>query len=97
MSQELNKKNVGFVILTWNSEHVIRKCIESIVSMEKVIPKVIIVDNGSIDSTCKIVNEYIIKYPDKIKIIRYKENKGTTIPRNKGIKEFKTKRDNRSV
>ncbi len=91
MSQELNKKNVGFVILTWNSEHVIRKCIESIVSMEKVIPKVIIVDNGSIDSTCKIVNEYIIKYPDKIKIIRYKENKGTTIPRNKGIKEFKDK------
>ena len=56
MSQELNKKNVGFVILTWNSEHVIRKCIESIVSMEKVISSIIIVDNESVYSTCKIVN-----------------------------------------
>ena len=38
---------IGFVILTWNSEHVIENCLNSIVSLKDIMPKVVIVDNGS--------------------------------------------------
>ena len=81
------KNRIGFVILTWNSENVIENCLNSIVSLKDIMPKVVIVDNGSSDLTCDIVNKFILEYPQIVKIIKYSENKGTTVTRNKGIKE----------
>lgn len=88
------EKKIGFVILTWNSEKYIKKCLESIVSLKEITPRIIIVDNGSFDSTCKLIEQYKNSYPDIIKDIRYKENKGTTFPRNEGIKKLECQKIN---
>ena len=88
------EKKIGFVILTWNSEKYIKKCLESIVSLKEITHRIIIVDNGSCDSTCKVIEQYKNSYPDIIKDIRYKENKGTTFPRNEGIKKLECQKIN---
>lgn len=82
------KSRIGFVILTWNSQNVIGNCLKSIMSLKKIEPKVVVIDNGSKDLTCSIIDEYIIRNPDNIKIIKHNGNKGTTFPRNEGIKEL---------
>ncbi|MCQ2515542.1 MAG: glycosyltransferase family 2 protein [Saccharofermentans sp.] len=77
---------IGFVILTWNSEKVIDRCLNSIVKLKQIKPYVVVVDNGSVDNTNTIVDEYSTKYPDAFKLIRYKANRGTTVSRNAGIR-----------
>lgn len=77
---------IGFVILVWNSEKVIDKCLKSIVNLKEISPHIVVVDNGSTDTTPDIVDNYIERYPQIIQKITYKENKGTTISRNDGIK-----------
>ena len=80
---------IAFVILVWNSERVIDKCLKSIVNLKKITPTVVVVDNGSTDSTSIIVDKYVSSYPNLIQSITYKENKGTTVSRNCGIKFLK--------
>lgn len=80
---------IGFVILVWNSEKVIGKCLKSILELNRIKPIVVIIDNGSTDNTSKIVNEYISSYSETIQLIQYNENKGTTVSRNDGIKSLK--------
>ena len=86
------EKRIGFVILTWNSARVIEKCLKSIINLKEITPSIIIIDNGSCDLTCKIIERYKNSYPDKIKDIRYKENKGTTLTRNKGIEKLESEK-----
>ena len=83
---EKKKKSIGFVILVWNSEKVIEKCIKSIIELKQIEPKVVIVDNGSKDSTPSIIDKYLEENPNIIERIVYPTNKGTTISRNAGIK-----------
>lgn len=82
------KPKIGFVILVWNSQKVIRKCLQSIAKLDIIIPYVVVVDNGSTDKTHDIVKEYEEKYPDIFSSITYTENKGTTISRNAGLKSI---------
>ena len=78
---------IGFVILVWNSERVIGKCLESISNLKSIEPMVVVVDNGSVDNTIDIVNEYIEKLD--LSIITYPINMGTTISRNAGLLKLK--------
>lgn len=84
----MKKIRIGFVILVWNSERVIRNCLESIVSLKEISPYIIIVNNGSKDRTCSIVSKYKETHTEMIEIINFEENKGTTIPRNIAIKRL---------
>lgn len=84
-----NTPLIAFVILVWNSERVIDKCLKSIVNLKKLTPTVVVVDNGSTDSTSQIINKYVSSYPNLIQTITYRENKGTTVSRNDGIKLLK--------
>lgn len=86
--------NISFVILTWNSEVYIKRCIESIVQHipERLIPyEIFIVDNGSDDNGIVIIEDFIKKYPDVINLIRLDSNRGTTYPRNLALKMVKGK------
>lgn len=83
-----NNPKIGFVILVWNSEKVIEACLKSISKLNKVISKVVVVDNGSIDGTLSIVKRYVESDPEVFSLIQYKENKGTTVSRNAGIKKL---------
>lgn len=83
--------DIGFVILTWNSERYIQKCIESIFLLREFQVIICVVDNGSSDKTIQILENLRKKsVPQKMEldIISLKENMGTTISRNLGIKKI---------
>lgn len=89
--QKTNKKEtIGFVILTWNSEKVIYECLQAILSMEKILSRIVVVDNGSSDATVDIIEQYVAERDatdrSNLCIFRMDKNWGTTISRNKGLK-----------
>ena len=84
----MNRPCIGFVILTWNSEKVIDSCLASIAALEAVEPYAVIIDNGSSDGTLRIVSGYKKRYPALFAALRYKQNIGTTVSRNAGIKRL---------
>lgn len=76
----MRKATVSFVILTWNSEKYIRKCLSSVMSLENIEKEVFVVENGSTDSTKEILKEF-----GDIKTIFLDKNIGTTRSRNMAI------------
>lgn len=79
---------VGFVILVWNSEKVIGKCLSSIRGLKLIDPYAVIVDNGSHDNSLSIVDSFIREAPSIFDKIHYDVNKGTTVSRNDGLKKL---------
>ena len=77
-------EKISFIILSWNSEVYIKKCIESILTIKSIKTEIIIIDNGSTDNSRQIIEKY-----QQIKLIKLDKNYGTTISRNKGLHEIK--------
>jgi len=90
--KKLNNK-ISAIILTWNSEKYIEKCIDSLildlVYTEKKY-EIFIVDNGSTDKTLSILEMLYKKY-DNLVVIKLEKNLGTTISRNIGMEKSKGK------
>lgn len=85
----MNKLKIGFVILTWNSEKVIGKCLRSIANLASVCPYVIVIDNGSSDNTHSIVRQYRREFAGRFQLLKFPKNVGTTISRNAGIRKLR--------
>ncbi len=71
---------IFFVIVTFNSENYIRKCLDSIKLYEP-NTSIVVVDNVSIDRTIEILSTY-----DNLQILRNKKNIGFGKANNLGIK-----------
>lgn len=75
------KRLVAAVVVAFNGEETIEKCILSVVSQ---VDMVIVVDNASSDRTLEILYSIQIIYPT-IKIIKNKQNVGLAAALNQGI------------
>jgi len=75
---------ISFVILTYNSEKYIERCIHSIKRSIPgyIIANIIVVDNGSTDKTCLLLDKM-----NDIRAIKLPKNRGTTYSRNIAIRE----------
>lgn len=83
----------SIIIAAYNAENYIKDTLESVINQSmsfKNNVEIIIVDDGSTDSTSIICAEYVNKYPDNIKYF-YKSNGGVSSARNYGIKLAKGK------
>lgn len=78
---KLSNNKVAVVIPTYNSFLILRMCLDSFSKQTLLPSEVIVVDNGSTDSTYNNVRKY---FP-KVKIIKLKKNTGVTGGRNAGI------------
>ena len=86
--------DVSFVLLTWNSENYIKKCLDSLIkdSLTNLYhTEIFVVDNGSIDNTANILKSFGSQYKNLIVPIFLKKNIGTTISRNLALKKSKGK------
>lgn len=79
------KSKIAFVIITWNSERYIEKCLKSIKSFKEIEYEIFIVDNGSTDETVNILNK---SKNERIHIELLAENLGTTKSRNIAFKKI---------
>lgn len=75
---------VSIIVPIYNSEKHIKKCIESILKQTYEYIELILVDDGSIDNSTKIIDDYKQKY-ERIKVL-HKKNGGVSSARNEGIK-----------
>lgn len=84
---------VSVIILTWNSEEYINKCIRSVfkdAASSNIKTEVIVIDNGSLDGTYEMLKNLQREHPN-IEIIKLDKNYGTTVTRNMGIIKSKGK------
>lgn len=73
----------SIIIPVYQVDKFLRTCLESVVVQTYNNYEVILVDDGSIDNSGKICDEFAEKY-DNILVI-HKENKGASVARNKGL------------
>ncbi len=79
-----DKPIISVIVPVYNVEKYIHKCIDSILAQDFQETEIIIVDDGSTDSSGSIVDEYANQFPEKI-IVLHQENCGQGEARNKGI------------
>lgn len=82
---------ITVIIPTYNNEDTISRAINSVIAQTFTEWQLIIVNDCSTDNTLNIVNEYVEKYPEKIKVISNKVNQGVGVSRLNGIKKNKNK------
>lgn len=77
---------ITFIIVTWNNEKQIEKCLDTLAQFTTAPHKIIIVDNVSTDETCNIV---VKKYP-LVQLIKSNENLGFAKGNNIALKKVQT-------
>ena len=74
-------KRVSIVIVNWNGEKYLHKCIKSLLEVDYDNMEIIIIDNGSSDNSVKIIED---NFKDEVKLVKNK-NEGYAGGANKGI------------
>lgn len=74
----------SIIVPVYNVEKYLRKCLDSLLCQEYKDYEVIIVDDGSEDGSGYIADEYVLRYPTRLKVI-HQNNKGLGGARNTGI------------
>ena len=75
----------SILVPVYNVEKYLEQCVESLLNQTfEGSYEIILVDDGSTDSSGRICDEYAQKYPDKIKVI-HKKNQGLVSARQAGI------------
>lgn len=69
---------VSIAIITYNSADFIAKAIDSALAQDYPHIELVISDDVSTDSTRQIIQNYIVQYPDKIKLFTLDSNAGIT-------------------
>lgn len=75
--------DISVIILAYNVEQYLKECIDSVLNQTKKNIQIVIVNDGSTDSTGSIIEQYCKKHPD-IKVIT-QENKGVRYARAVGF------------
>ncbi|TLS80843.1 glycosyltransferase family 2 protein [Photobacterium damselae subsp. damselae] len=81
---EKEKVEVSIIIPVYNSGKYLIKCLDSILKQEGCSIEIIIINDGSTDNSCEIIEEF--KDLDSRIISLYKDNGGLSSARNAGIK-----------
>jgi glycosyltransferase involved in cell wall biosynthesis len=82
----LNKNKFTVVCPTYNSAHFVAPAIESVLIQELLPEELILIDDGSTDSTLEVLNEIKANYNGPVEIIiQHCDHRGPGAARNKGI------------
>lgn len=85
----MKKDLISIIIPVYNVEKYIEKCLESVINQTYNNIEIILIDDGSLDDSGKICDEYAKK--DKRIVVIHKNNEGVSVARNVGIKKSKGK------
>ncbi len=78
-------EKLSIIIPAFNAEKYIQRCLNSVLDQEyNINVEIIVVNDGSTDSTAQILNDYKIRYPNIFRIVS-KPNEGASSARNIGL------------
>ena len=77
-----NMIDVSVIIPVYNTEKYLQRCVDSVIGQQGVSVEIILIDDGSTDSSGKICDKYAAKYPE-IKCI-HTPNAGPSTAKNVG-------------
>lgn len=80
---------ISIIMPAYNAEKYIAESIESVLSQSYSNIELVIVNDGSNDNTCAVIDEYASKHTDKIRFINKEKNEGTALTLNRAILESK--------
>lgn len=83
-------KKLSIIIPVYNAEKTLKKCMESVLKQKDEDLEIVLINDGSIDASDKIIQEYKEKNPKTISYYK-KKNAGVADTRNYGIKKAKGK------
>ena len=78
---------VSIIVPVYNGEKVLKRCVESLLNQDHKDIEIILVDDGSKDSSFEIISEYAEK--DERIVPIHKENSGVSSTRNLAISKAK--------
>lgn len=80
-----NGKKITVIIPAYNIEDLLERCVESVASQDypQDLLEIIVVDDGSTDSTGKVADELALRYPNVIAL--HQKNGGSSSARNFGL------------
>ncbi|BCN29015.1 glycosyltransferase [Anaeromicropila herbilytica] len=76
--------NVSIIVPVYNTEKYLQRCLDSLVNQTLEELEIILIDDGSIDTSNQIMREYEKEYPNRVKVYT-KENGGQATARNMGV------------
>lgn len=79
----------SFVMPVYNDGATVERAVESILDQDVKSVEIILVNDGSTDNSRNVLDTLASKYPDKVKVIHFEENKGACEARNTGAKQAK--------
>lgn len=81
---------ISIVTPVYNAASFIRQTIEMVKVQTYTDWELILVDDGSKDNSCEVIEAYLEEMPDeRIRLIKKGKNEGAALTRNRGIKEAK--------
>lgn len=80
----MNKPKVSIIIPVFNAEKYLERCLKSVLDQKFTDFEVIIVNDGSQDSSISILSVYLQR-DNRIKLINNAKNKGVSVARNMGL------------
>ena len=81
----MNNPFFSVLIPVYNVERYLSICLESVLKQDFADYEVIIIDDGSKDGSGRICDDYVSRYPDKIRV-QHKDNQGLISARRAGLK-----------
>lgn len=79
---------VSFLVPVYNVEKYLEKCVDSLLLQTGCEFEIVLLDDGSTDSSGAICDRYAEEYPDRIRVI-HKGNEGLLMTRRRGFAEAK--------
>ncbi len=80
----MGNPKVSVIVPVYNTEKYLEKCLDSLVNQTLDELEIVVINDGSKDSSPVIIQKYIDKYPQKI-VYRSQENSGQAVARNKAL------------
>lgn len=74
--------DLGIVIVNWNTRELLRRCLETVLVSQDVLPKVVVVDNASTDGSAEMVRQF---FP-VVQVVASEINGGFSYGNNLGLK-----------
>ncbi len=84
--KRMQNKKLSVIIAVYNTEQYIKKCLDSLLHQTYQNIELVVVNDGSTDSSLTILNEYATRY-DKLILINNEKNRGLSYSRNIGLEK----------